>query len=227
MRDIFSAPSYATAFPASSSNSMRSRFFFVCTCLLLCLPPVLYAQSNPAASAEVLSSELHAAQRAHLWRVAAWGGANAFGGLALTWGTERASTPARWNFGAMSAGWGAVNVGIAAIGLLSTPSAPLTDPNAVLAAERQFHDILLFNLGLNVAYSAVGATMLSAGYRDVSNAGRWRGFGTSLILQGIGLLVLDGIAFFASRTRLASLLDVNVAMSLHPMPSGLTVALHL
>jgi len=124
----------------------------------------------------------------------------------------------------MSAGWGAVNVGIATVGLLTTSAAP-TDPAALLAAERQFHDILLFNLGLNVAYSAVGATMLGAGYRDVAHAARWRGFGTSLILQGAGLLVLDGIAFFASRTRLATLLAQQTDLALQVSPSHVALTL--
>jgi hypothetical protein len=171
------------------------------------------------------SGELRAAQRAHLWRVAAWGGTNVLGGLALVWGSSRTSASARWHFGAMSAGWGAVNVGIATAGLLGTPTAPLTDPDALLSAERQFHDILLFNLGLNVAYSAVGVTMLGAGYRTVENAERWRGFGASLILQGAGLLMLDGIAFFASRTRLSSLLDAQTTASLHVLPTGAALTL--
>ena len=192
---------------------------------LLFFPCVLHAQSAPRAepgptSISERSGDLRSAQRAHLWRVAAWGGANVLGGLALVWGSRRASAPARWHFGAMSAGWGAVNVGIATAGLLGTPTAPLTDPEALRAAERQFHDILLFNLGLNVAYSAVGTTMLGAGYRNVDHAGRWRGFGTSLILQGTGLLVLDGIAFFASRARLSSLLDAQTTASLHVLPTG-------
>jgi sulfite exporter TauE/SafE len=126
----------------------------------------------------------------------------------------------------MTAGWGAVNVGIATAGLLAT-SPPAATPGAVLEAERQFHDILLFNLGLNVAYSAVGGTMLAAGYRDVAAAGRWRGFGTALVLQGAGLLVLDGLAFVASRARLADLLAPTGALSVHPLPTGvgLTIAL--
>ncbi|PSQ90997.1 MAG: hypothetical protein BRD30_03885, partial [Bacteroidetes bacterium QH_2_63_10] len=94
-----------------------------------------------------------------------------------------------------------------------------------LAAERQFHDILLFNLGLNVAYSAVGATMLGASYYGVDNVGRWRGFGASLILQGVGLLVLDGIAFWASRGRLSSLLDAGVQLSVHAAPTGAALTL--
>jgi sulfite exporter TauE/SafE len=156
--------------------------------------------------------------------VAAWGGANVLGGLALAWGTSRAQRSARWHFGAMSAGWGAVNVGIATAGLLAA-DAPAPTPGAVLAAERQFHDILLFNLGLNVAYAAVGGTMLGAGYRGVTNAGRWRGFGSALILQGAGLLALDGIAFFASRTRLSTLLTETAALSLHAAPNRVALTL--
>jgi len=201
--------------------------FVVAVLFALALPLPAEAQapsSGDSLSVEAASTALQDAKTAHLWRVAAWGGANALGGLALAWGVGRSDRSAAWHFGAMTAGWGAVNVGIATIGL-STATPPAPTAEAVLGAERQFHDLLLFNLGLNVAYAAVGATMLGAGYRDVSNAGRWRGFGTSLILQGAGLLVLDGIAFFASRARLASLLDAGMTLSLQPHPTGATLAL--
>jgi len=173
---------------------------------------------------EAQSAQLQTAKQAHLWRVAAWGGTNALGGLALVLASSRSSTSTRWHFGAMSAGWGVVNVGIAAGGLLATGTPP-TEPAALLAAERQFHDILLFNLGLNVAYSAVGATMLGASYYGIENVGRWRGFGTSLILQGAGLLVLDGIAFWASRGRITSLLDAGMQLSVQAAPIGVAVTL--
>jgi hypothetical protein len=170
------------------------------------------------------SAQLQVAERDHLWRVAAWGGANALGGLALAWASSRSNQATRWHFGAMSAGWGVVNVGIAAGGLLAS-GAPPTEPGAVLAAERQFHDILLLNLGLNVGYSVVGATMLGASYYGIDNVGRWRGFGTSLILQGVGLLVLDGIAFLASRGRLSSLLEAGVELSVQAAPTGAALTL--
>lgn len=170
------------------------------------------------------SAALEAAERAHLWRVAAWGGANALGGLALVWASSRAEPSTRWHFGAMSAGWGVVNVGIAAGGLLASGPPP-AEPGALLTAERRFHDILLFNLGLNVAYSAVGATMLGASRYGVENVGRWRGFGASLILQGVGLLVLDGIAFWASRGRLSSLLDAGTQLSVQAGPMGAALTL--
>lgn len=196
--------------------------------LLAGTPPASAQQPTPPPDEAVQTAvqDLQAAERAHLWRVGVWGGVNALGGLALVLGTSRTRHSARWHFGGMTAGWGAVNVGIAAVGLW-TASPPSADPGAVLAAERQFHDILLFNLGLNVAYSAVGGTMLAAGYRDVASAGRWRGFGTSLILQGTGLLVLDGIAFFASRARLADLLAPTTALSLQPLPTGLALTVSL
>ncbi|PSQ69735.1 MAG: hypothetical protein BRD26_05995 [Bacteroidetes bacterium QH_1_64_81] len=167
---------------------------------------------------------MQAAERAHLWRVAGWGGANALGGLALVWASSRSGTSTQWHFGAMSAGWGVVNVGIAAGGLLAS-SPPPTELGALVSAERQFHDVLLVNLGLNVAYSAVGATMLGASYYGIDNIGRWRGFGASLVLQGAGLLVLDGIAFFASRSRLSSLLDAGVQLSVQAAPTGAALTL--
>ncbi|WP_233992436.1 DUF6992 family protein [Salinibacter altiplanensis] len=178
----------------------------------------------PDSLAQVQSAQLSDAKNAHLWRVGAWGGVNALGGFVLVWASSRSAQSTRWHFGAMSAGWGLVNTGIAAGGLLTSGTPPV-EVGPLWAAERQFHDVLLFNLGLNVAYSAVGATMLGASHYGVGNTGRWRGFGTSLILQGVGLLVLDGIAFWASRSRLSSLLDAGVQLSVHPAPARLALTL--
>ena len=202
-----------------------------CALLLVALmvPAGSPAQGQTAAPrtdslVQVHSQQLQAAERAHLWRVAGWGGANALGGLALVWASSRSGTSTQWHFGAMSAGWGVVNVGIAAGGLLAS-SPPPTELGALVSAERQYHDVLLVNLGLNVAYSAVGATMLGASYYGIDNIGRWRGFGASLVLQGAGLLVLDGIAFFASRSRLSSLLDAGVQLSVQAVPTGAALTL--
>jgi len=166
------------------------------------------------------------AERAHLWRIAAWGGLNAAGGLALVLGTGRDQRPGWWGFGAQSGLWGVVNIGIATAGLLSS-----ADPNATydaaLSAERTYHDILLFNLGLNVAYSAVGTTLVAVSYRGVKSARSLRGHGTSLILQGAGLIVFDAIAFLGSRTRLAGLVDMAGSLSARALPTGLSLTWHL
>lgn len=195
--------------------------------LLWCLAAPVVVGQTPDPDVQRLAMELHDAQHDHLWRVAAWGGGNVAVGLALALGTSRTDRPARWSFGAMSAGWGAVNVGIAVVGALAGADAPPSGASRVLGAERTFHDVLLLNLGLNVAYAGVGATMLLAGSRDVSSAAEWRGFGTALIVQGVGLFVLDGVALLASRARLADLLDVTGHLSARALPTGIALTLSL
>jgi hypothetical protein len=217
-------------FPRTRPHRTTLGVFLVLLLAAAVVAPASAQETAPverAASArvEALSSDLNDARRDHLWRVAAWGGVNVAGGLALVLASGRDERGARWAFGAMSAGWGAVNVGIAAVGLATAPTEAATAYGAALSAERNFHDILLLNLGLNVAYAGVGGTMLAAGYRDVSNAAEWRGFGTSLILQGAGLLVLDGVAFLASRTRLADLVGLAGDLSATALPTGFRLAL--
>lgn len=182
------------------------------------------AQPTEGRPADSPRRALIQAERAHLMRVAGWGGLNVAGGLALAWASSRSAQQARWSFGMMSAGWGVVNIGIGAVALATT-SPPAATTDAVLGAERTFHDLLLLNLGLNVGYMGVGTAMLVAGTRDVAAADAWRGYGSALILQGLGLLVLDGIAFLASRMRLSTLLEstTTVSTAIGPGGTGLTV----
>lgn len=174
---------------------------------------------------ESLNLELKTAERHHLWRVAAWGGVNLAGGLAFVLGTGRSERPALWGFGAQSAMWGAVNLGIAGAGF-AFGGDPAGSYEAALSAERNYHDILLFNLGLNVAYASVGGTLVAVSYYGVDRARSLRGHGTSLILQGAGLFVLDAIAFLGSRGRLAELIDVGGTLSARAFPSGFALTLH-
>jgi hypothetical protein len=151
--------------------------------------------------------------------VAAWGGLNAVGGLALVLGSGKDEHPAWRGFGIQSGLWGAVNVGIATVGLLSGGEPP-HGYDAAVAAERWYHDILLFNLALNVGYSSVGTTMAILSYRGARSARSLRGHGSALIMQGAGLFVLDAIALLGSRTRLAGLLDVAGSLSGRALPTG-------
>lgn len=177
----------------------------------------LAAQPGPdAAAVAALSDALHADQRAHLWRVGVWGGANLAGGLALLAASDSGSL--RRGFGIQSAAWGAVNIGIATVGLQRGPGdsgAALAD---ALGAEQGYAGLLLLNLGLNIAYSAVGATMVLASYKDVRRPEVWRGHGAALIVQGLGLFLLDGVAYLGSRTRLGALTDLaqHVALTVGP-----------
>ncbi len=184
------------------------------------------SNDSPPADVASLAQARQDAERAHLWRVAVWGTLNAAGGLALVLGTGRTEQPAYWGFGAQSGLWGAVNIGIAAAGLAAGGDVS-TGYDAALSAERTYHDILLFNLGLNVAYSAVGTTLVLVSYRGVDSIRSLRGHGSSLIMQGAGLIVLDTIAFLGSRTRLAGLLDMAGSISARALPTGFAVSISL
>ena len=184
------------------------------------------AGSASADRTEALVQRRLQAERNHLWRVAAWGGANVIGGLALAATHDRTDQSDWWGFATQSAAWGAVNIGIATVGLLGSRDVPSTR-RAAFDAERTYHDILLVNMGLNVGYSAVGSAMVIASYNGVDSASSWRGHGTALILQGAGLLLLDTIAWAGSRTRLTDLLDLPGSLSAQVAPTGASVTWRL
>jgi len=142
------------------------------------------------------------AERAHLRRVGTWGGANLAVGtaLALTAGEAEERVGA---FGLQSAGWGAVNGAIALFGLLRSPDpGPLSAAEAQAAEDRLAH-ILLVNLGLNAGYMGVGTTMMLLAGDEPPRSDRIRGHGGAVVLQGLGLLVLDLVAYLESRDRLS------------------------
>ena len=184
------------------------RYGLLAACLLpsVLLPEGLRAQDRTvrsvlAAEADRLIVARHRAERAHLARVGFWGGANIALGVALLLATRRAEHPGRHAFGVQTLAWGAVNTGIAAVGwwMLAPP-----DPSNSLAglrAENTYYDVLLVNMGLNVGYMGVGAALWAAGRHGVRSAASWRGHGRAVVLQGLGLFVLDGIALLASRSR--------------------------
>jgi len=167
-----------------------------------------------------LSEQRQASERRHLIRVLAWGGSNVLGGAALL---ASGRDDAVRGFGQQSALWGAVNVGIAAVGLLGGGPPPDAAFGEAVRAERRYHDILLANLGLNVGYMGVGTAMVVAAGEGVDRNDAWRGHGTALILQGMGLLVLDAISWVASRSRLGKLLSMPGDTSAAATPGGLGV----
>lgn len=164
------------------------------------------AMDNQTNTIQSLSSDRINSERRHLYRVASWGGSNVVGGATL-WALTSSSTQEDWNsFGLQSALWGAVNVGIAATGLLGSRDRPTSDFQEAVNSERNYSDILLANLGLNVGYMGVGTAMVVASNQGVSRSDAWRGHGTAIIIQGLGLFILDAISWVASRDRLSDLL---------------------
>ena len=189
----------------------------------------LSADAQPVAEpgVEALSAELRADQQAHLWRVGAWGLANALGGAVLVLATDRDDRPGLWAFGLQSGAWGVINVGIATVGLIGGPGEVAADWAAALAAENGYADILLVNLGLNVGYMAVGGTLLAVAGRGVPTPDAWRGHGAALVVQGLALLVLDGIAYATTRGRTSALVDLAGRAEVGVVGAGVGVVIGL
>lgn len=187
-------------------------------------PAQVTAEMQPVGPS-TLQHALTDAQRDHLWRVGAWGVTNLVGGTLLGALSADETDRFRRGLGWQSAAWGAVNTGISVVGLLTTNDPEAASWAETLKAEQGYAGILLVNLGLNVAYSAVGTTMVVASYRGVSNAETWRGHGTALIGQGVGLFMLDGFAYLGSRTRLEALRSLADQAVLSATPGGVTLTL--
>jgi hypothetical protein len=201
---------------------------FLVAATLLALAPVAISQSGLSGpEVEALSQSLRAEQEAHLWRVGAWGLANLVSGTALVLASDRSEQPGRWAFGVQSGAWGAVNVGIATVGLLSGPGEATPEWAEAFAAENGYADILLVNLGLNVGYAAVGGTLLAVAGRDVPTPAAWRGHGTALVLQGAGLFVLDAVAYLGTRGRLGALAELAGRADLAATGTGLLLVIPL
>lgn len=155
--------------------------------------------------------ELRAAERRHLRRVGLWGLANVTAGSALALSTDRGEEPGRHGFGVQTAGWGLVNTGIALAGLaFGGRGEPPESEGEALAAESRWGQILVLNLGLNAGYVMAGGALVWASGRDMDRADEIRGHASAVMVQGLGLFVLDGIAWLGHRQRMegfAELLD--------------------
>ena len=107
----------------------------------------------------------------------AWSVANIAGGIT---GSLLAEDPTWRGFHQANAGWNAVNLAIAGAGLLGAKRKAENDPTwpglAVELANQR--SVLLFNLGLDVAYVTAGAALWQGD--DPTR----QGYGQALVLQG-------------------------------------------
>jgi hypothetical protein len=208
--------------PPDISGLVRLVALAVATAALawICAPSAVSAQVDPTA----LDEALRAAQHDHLMRVAAWGGASLVAGIALA-GTAADGAPTRRGFGIQTAAWGAINLGIVAWGLMSDPGPIATDWGSALAAEDRWRNILLVNLGLNVGYVAVGSALWIASGRGLRSGEAVRGHAIAVVLQGLGLLALDGWAWRSSGGRWSELVGALASVQVESGVGPASVAL--
>ena len=128
-------------------------------------------------------------ERALARTTVAWGLVSVVAGLGLA---ARARDPWRRSFALQTAGWGAVDLGIAALGsrLQDRRMRRLPDAYAPAAQEAErvtLRRVLLVNAAADVGYVALGVGLA----RDARP--RLAGAGVAIVLQGAFLLVHDSI----------------------------------
>ena len=98
-------------------------------------------------------------------------------------------------FHGMNVGWGAINAGLAAAGILGLERHPVGLTLAAALRRQLFlENTFLFNAGLDVAYVAVGFWLLArAAVSAADKPERLLGYGAALRVQGGFLLAFDAL----------------------------------
>ena len=151
------------------------------------------------------------AEQDHLRRLAIWAGSNVVAGGALLWLATPGLSPlpaeqvpaVLQGFSIQSLAWGGINLAICGLGAaFQQPLATTTDDRELaLAAEDDLGKVLWTNIGLDAGYMFAGGTMIAAGAFGAEPAVDWQSHGAGIVMQGAGLLVLDGIAVWSSGPR--------------------------
>jgi len=109
-------------------------------------------------------------------------------------------------FHEMNAVWGVVNTGIAALSLSRArkEAAERISYEDAYVRYKATKKLYLINAGLDVVYIAAGVGMAKYSEGAKKDAALWSGFGKSIVIQGVFLLVFDNI-MYTSHARYNSL----------------------
>jgi hypothetical protein len=90
--------------------------------------------------------------------------------------------------------WAGINGALATAGYLGSRKTD-SSSTVLLRRQRNLEKVFLLNAGLDLAYIAGGFYLKERANRNNKNSDRNRGFGNSIILQGAGLLLFDGVMY--------------------------------
>jgi len=126
-----------------------------------------------------------------------WAAANLlYSGISIT-----AATGNDKYFHEMNLIWGGINIGLATIGYLGAKKQDGLTYAQSMKKQMGVEKIFLFNAGLDVAYIAGGFYLKEKAKNDLKNTDRFEGYGKSVVLQGAGLLLFDGIMYLLHNTH--------------------------
>jgi hypothetical protein len=127
-----------------------------------------------------------------------WGLVNIAGGAAGYFAAKQDEVK---YFSEMNVLWGAVNTGIAAISLSGVRREMAAKMNYEQSYNRYLANkrIYLFNAGLDIFYIGAGVGLTAYGQNDKKDQPVLYGYGKSIVVQGIFLLLFDNIMFSANQ----------------------------
>jgi hypothetical protein len=114
-------------------------------------------------------------------------------------------------FHQMNAFWNVVNLGIAAYGFWQATQVAALNFWEVLVAQQQIEKVLLANSALDFGYIALGLYLIERGRRKEKD--KWLGFGKSIVLQGVFLLLFDAILYGFQQQLGIELLELGRALA--------------
>lgn len=212
------------------------RFTFLAIILFIVIPPASVLSSST--ETDSLNLSRININKTAMFTLGAW----AIGNIAVN-GTlialQSNQTPQNrstvYYFQQMNVFWNLVNLGLAAGGLYG---AYTETPHGIslfetIDKQASIERILLLNAGLDVAYISAGSWMLEHSKNSADQRNLWQGYGQSLIVQGIFLLVFDAATYFVHHHTAEPLLrkifsDVSVGIlpqTLFPTGNALGIAI--
>ena|SRR5579872_4465539 len=173
--------------------------------LLATLMPSLYASAQLSFSDSIAISRNRITRTAMI-TLGGWAAANIGSGFIIA---ARSSEITKYTW-QMNGYWNFINLGLAGMGYLramkeSTKSTTLLDN---YEAQNRLEKIYYLNFGLDFGYIATGLFLRQKGFNEnnLRTANQLTGYGTSIVIQGAFLLLMDGamILLHSRNTRRVS-----------------------
>lgn len=161
--------------------------------LLMLLSVHAYGQANDNIGFTKLNDSRIQTNQTGMKVLGTWGAVSLVSGVA---GYLTANTTEWKAFHGMNAVWGATNFLIAWGGYSGAKKEAGTEMSCDKALSRYESNkrLFLINAGLDIAYTGTGLLLLTNA-NNMHNSAQWRGFGKSIALQGIALLLFDGTMY--------------------------------
>ena len=124
-------------------------------------------------------------------------------------------------FHEMNAIWNGITLGITGIGFLTAKKEGTLSYGESLKKQQHIEKLFLFNAGLDVAYIAGGAYLKERAKTTIKNPLRLKGYGESIMLQGVVLLLFDGIMYTIHNRHGILLNKMGENIKLASTPNGI------